>query len=84
MFYVVYLIDAKKFLTIPAHWLRNGLGVILEKFVDKGVNSNQKHLCYWSKYYDAVEKFGIGVSTEFPCRGDEACYNCFVLKFKGK
>lgn len=56
MFYVVYLTDAEVFLVIPCKWLRDGAGYVLEKFVDKGLNSNQKHLCYWSRHTDAVVK----------------------------
>lgn len=84
MFYVVYLVDAKKYLVIPCSWLRDGEGVILEKFVDYGLNSNQKHLCYWSRHDGVVADFGIDISTGFPCRQDEACYYCFVLKFRGE
>lgn len=89
-FYIVYLKKPQKYAVIPFNWLRDGNTKILEKFVNSGLNSNQTHLCYWSKQvsgvHDAshVPNFNANRSNEYPCRENEACYHCFVLKFKGK
>lgn len=83
MFYVVYLIDARVYLVIPINWLRDGSTRILEKFVDYGLNSNQKHICFWSPNIEAVASFNRGIRMEFPCEDEiGANYYCFVLKFK--
>lgn len=89
-YYIVYLIKPQKYAVIPFHWLRDGDSSILEKFVNNGLNSNQTHLCYYSRRVGAVQdaahvpNFNVNVSSQFPCNDDDACYRCFVLKFKGE
>lgn len=85
MFYVVYLIDARVYLVIPINWLRDGSARVLEKFVDYGLNPNQKHICFWSPNIEADASFNRGIQTEFPCEDQiDANYYCFVLKFKSE
>lgn len=89
-YYIVYLKGPKKYLVVPFYWIRDGDTTMLEKFVDRGLNSNQTHLCYWNEQVDAedyashVPDFGANISDDFPCQENAACYYCFVLKFKGK
>lgn len=82
-YYVLYLINPRVFVVVPYNWLRGGDSSILEKFVDKGLNSNQKHLCFYSREGEHVApNFHANIANEFPSREAEACYHCFVIKFK--
>lgn len=92
-YYVVYLKEAERYAALPYHWVLAGDSTILEKFVNKGLNSNQTHICYFSNEVDMedaaalrahIPNFRARVSYEFPCDEDEATYHCFVLKFKCK
>lgn len=85
MYYVVYLIHPRKYIVVPCHWVRDGETTVLEKFVDRGLNSNQKHLVFWSRERGHVQpNFSANIANEFPCRELEACFMCFILKYKCK
>lgn len=85
MYYVVFLVKPRKYIVIPHNWLRDGDNLIMEKFINQGLNSNQKHLCFWSEEgFDGAPNFNANVADEFPSGEQQACYICYVLKFKCK
>lgn len=90
MYYVVYLKEASRYAVLPCRWVKGGDSTILQKFVNKGLNSNQTHICYYSNEVDEEDyaalrahrpNFGARISNVYPCDEDEAIYHCFVLKF---
>lgn len=88
--YVVYLKVARMYAVIPYHWLRDGDTKVLEKFVNKGLNSNQTHICYYSTLVSAEESAAhppnhqANFPIDFPPIDEGGgLYYCFVLKFKG-
>lgn len=47
MFYLVYLIDLRKYVVVPSWWMKDS-ELLWEKFINRGLNTTQTHLCYWS------------------------------------
>lgn len=83
MFYVVYLIESKRNVILPVHWV-DGNQNQLEKFINYGVNNNQKHRCYFNNNRNLFDiqpnfdDFPVG-NSHFP---DEGCYIGKIVKFK--
>lgn len=48
MFYIVFLVEPKINVVIPKSWILD-VEDNWEKFVNKGLNSTQKFLCFWSE-----------------------------------
>lgn len=93
MFFVVYLVEPKKYAVIPCHWIHDDNDEIWDKFINNGLNSSQKYLCYWASEIDSAEyrgspndfyepNFEAPRSSVFPC--NEATYVCRIVKFRGK
>lgn len=80
MFYVAFLPKAKVHTVIPVTWVFDSEKVV-EKFIRKAINSNQKHLAYYSKKkFNGMPDgridpdFTVPEADVFPCDAEEACY----------
>lgn len=93
MYFVVYLIEARRHAVIPCYWIYDTKDEMWDKFVNSGLNSSQKYLCYWKSENDSVEyigapnefvepNFNVPRSTQFPV--DEATFYCQIIHFKGE
>lgn len=83
MYFVTYLEDVNGYVVIPKTWIKNE-NIIFEKFINqKGLNSDQTYLCYWTSNPEAVDEngepkiafapdFGAEIMYEFPCT--EGCF----------
>lgn len=90
MYFIVYIIKAQKYVVIPERWILN-VEDHFEKFLNYGVNSNQKFVCFWSNSPAARDENGIidldspadffaSRNSIFPADG---CYDCQIRKAKG-
>lgn len=78
MFFVVFLESESKYVVIPITWINNGTE-LWEKFVNKGVNSNQTHLCFYS--IENRQAFGVDgkiIQTFLPNFGEEKYQTTFA------
>lgn len=80
MFFIAYLVDVKKSIVVPAVWVYN-FEELIQKFIRKSINSNQKCLIYFSKKtVDGIPdgeidaNFTAPSSNIFPSIGEEACF----------
>lgn len=80
MFFIVYLLSPKFHIVIPVTWIFDYEKVV-QKFIRKAVNSNQKHLIFYSKKtlngipdgrIDA--NFSATKKDVFPFVGEQACF----------
>lgn len=84
-FCVVFFPAPKKNVVIPTHWIDADESHI-EKFMNYGVNRNQKYRCYYNENRELVDfrpkfdGFPIGNSV-FP---NEGCYIGKIVVFKRK
>lgn len=90
MYYVVYLLQPEQNVVIPINWVQD-IDKQWEKFVNYGLNSTQKYMCYWSNEKEAVDENGMPNSAfkanfhtgqsvnQFP---EPGCYIGRILKFK--
>lgn len=95
MYYVVYLIDFDLFIVVPIFWIREDTKM-LRKFVKKGMNNSQTHLCFYSRLEEAQvtvneenipdinlkPNFNIEMGGTFPC--DAGVFHCRVVSFYGE
>lgn len=92
MYFVVYLIEPKRYAVIPCYWIYDEDGELYNKFMNTGLNSSQKYLCYWSSANNSVEysgapddfepNFNAARSTLFPV--DEGTFPCRIAYFRGE
>lgn len=90
MFYIVFLVEPKINVVIPKTWIMD-IEENWEKFVNKGLNSTQKFLCFWSEEKHAQidgkpnqnfkPQFNNDVNHVFPSEG---CYLGKLVHFKSK
>lgn len=91
MWYIAYLLVAKKKIVIPMKWIK-GLEEHMEKFINRSINSSQEFLVYYSNNPDAVDEYGRPDETfdgKFCFEKDtvlfpgEGCYSARLVKAKG-
>lgn len=91
MFFVVHFRDAAINQVVPHKWIMN-ISEHLEKFINNGLNRNQKYTVYWTNAAgsidengvpksDFVPNFNVSRNTHFP---NEGLYLCNLLRFQGK
>lgn len=80
MFFIAYLVDVGSHVVIPVTWVYE-YEVLIQKFIRKSINSNQKCLVYYSKKtVDGIPdgsidaNFTAPTSTIFPITSEEACF----------
>lgn len=89
MYFVVYFVNAKKYLVIPKYWVFDH-GVALEKFINYSLNSNQKHMCYFANDVDQDSmlwhepNFDAPFVNEFPFHGEEGRFIGLMKRFFSK
>lgn len=92
MYFVVFLIEAKKIVVIPQTWI-HGISDQWKKFINNSINRNQQYLCYYSEETHAQNAQGhpngnfipdwstlITLNAVYP---DTGCYYVNLLEFKG-
>lgn len=92
MFFVVFLIEAKKTVVIPQTWV-HGIKNQWKKFLNNSINRNQQYLCYYSEETHAKDAQGhpnanfipnwpmlITLNAVYPATG---CYYANLLAYKG-
>lgn len=94
MYYIVYIrsrcLKHGSFTVIPEGWIRE-FDMQKEKFLNKGLNSNQLHVCFWTHSERARNENGVidqnfapnwdaGFDNIFP---GEGCYLCQIIVAKG-
>lgn len=93
MYFIVYLIEARKYAVIPCYWILDAADELWDKFVNPGLNSSQQYLCYWKSENHSTEYFGAPngffepnfntpLSSEFPV--NEGTFYCRIVHFKGE
>lgn len=93
MYFVVFLCEPQRYAVIPCHWVRDDNDEIWDRFINRGLNSSQNYLCYWSSENNSEQYLGAPsgfmrpnftapINIQFPC--DEATYICRIVKFRGK
>lgn len=91
MFFVVYFIDPQVNVVVPLEWIHN-YEIQWEKFVNSGLNSNQKHRVFYSENADAYTSDhvpeplynGRYFATDAITFPDEGWYTGKLLKFYRK
>lgn len=83
-FVVVFLREERVNVIIPINWIDADAAQI-EKFLNYGVNRNQRYRCYYNEndnfdFHPNFDNFPIG-NAVYP---DEGCYIGHLLKFKRK
>lgn len=91
MYFIVYLVEPKVHVVIPTYWIFGAHDKLWDKFVNSGVNSSQKYLCYWLSENNSIEFLGAPNDRQpdftakrvshFPC--SEGTYVCRIVKFRG-
>lgn len=87
MYFVCYVVLARQNVILPVHWL-NDHNLLMVKYINQRLNSNQKVLAYYSQNeFNEIEcgrspkdfqpKFGLSMNVTFP---DDGCY--YVLPKK--
>lgn len=99
MYFIVFVQQIERNLVVPYAWVRGinlGTDQIIETFVNVGVNSNRRHLVYWTDQDDAFNSDGIPLSDFIPSlipnqRGaiasifpNEGWYYCYIRRFRCK
>lgn len=90
MYFVVFLNEPKINVVIPCTWIQGPTEHLWDKFVNRGLNHCQVHLCYWASE-NSIDYFGYpGVAvapdftvpraTAFPCH--EGTYTCHIVHFR--
>lgn len=90
MYYVVYIVRHGNFAVIPENWILE-FEPQKEKFLNKGLNSNQNHVCFWTDSVRARNANGViqldfepnwnaGFNRTFPAEG---LYVCKIIKAEG-
>lgn len=85
MYFVVYFIEANKYLVIPKRWVFDHK-IALQKFVNYSLNSNQIHMCYFANDVDKnhliqhVPNFEAPFVHEFPFGGEEGRFKAFMKR----
>lgn len=91
MFYVCYIVKARKYAVFPANWLKDHKNQ-LKKFINSGLNSNQSLLAYYSQtqseeiesgrsVLECPPDFELNTNVDFPADG---CYMVIPKKCFGK
>lgn len=92
-FFAVRLIESNQFIAIPEEWIRDLNPIVFEKFANKGLNTDQPHVCYFSNQESAktangepnpsfVPNFNASRSVEYPCA--DGTFYCQILKYTRK
>lgn len=85
MFFIVYFIGAGKHVIIPIHWVNNYKA---EKSMKYAINSNQKHLCYYTPIDDIeVQKNrqpNFQLQVERTTENGECCFHGMIVNFHSK
>lgn len=89
MYFIVYLINEKKCVTVPHTWIQD-MHEYIENFVNNGLNK-KKFLTFYTDNSAAFEgtlprashspNLGASLNASFP---KEGWYRCYVRKFKCK
>lgn len=90
MFYIAHLLDAQVHIVIPVTWVYN-CDKVVEKFMRKAVNSNQKHFIYYNKKtFNGIPdgridpNFTAPKKDVFPFIGEEACFIAQIVNYYSK
>lgn len=90
MFFIAFLIEAETHVVIPVTWVY-GYEVLIQKFIQKAINCNQKCLIYYSKktFHGAPDgridaNFTAPTSIVFPMTSDEACFIAKITHYYSK
>lgn len=91
MYFVVFLLDIKKNITVPHTWIRN-INCHLESFINNGLNCNRNFYTFWTDDDEAFDNNGLP-REEYPVNNEasersiypnEGWYQCRMKKFRSK
>lgn len=93
-YFVVYFIEAEKYLVIPKHWIFQH-EIALQKFINYSLNSNQIFMCYYAqnvgkdRLSQHAPNFQAPYVHGFPFNGGEGRFRgnmrrCFCKYFLSK
>lgn len=90
MYLIVYIRNLKKNLIVPISWVKD-VDEHLEKFINNGLNTGQRFLCFYTPNTDAYEENGAPKSDYTVCfdlpliqdLDEEGCFVVNLKKFKG-
>lgn len=87
MYFVVFIRGAREHCIVPSTWIKE-IDSNWEKFVNKGVNTNQLFTIFYSDVRDAVDgqgkpnpEYAPIFSVELKIFPEEGCYSANILKF---
>lgn len=92
MYFAVFLLEVKKLVVLPPHWIKDG-DKVWEKFVNHGgVHTNQKYLCYYQRKdgefneddgadFAFAPDFSTTLATRYPSAARAACYYCKIVRY---
>lgn len=90
MFFIAFLVEPKIHVVLPVTWVYD-YEKIIQKFIRKSINSNQKCLIYYSKKtVGGIPDGGIDAnftaptSEIFPIHGEEACFIAHMTHYYSK
>lgn len=80
MFFVVFILSAKKNVIVPHSWIHN-IDLIFESLVNNGMNRNQKFKSFWSNEQEAMNADGIPLASYMPIRFESNAMRRRVFPF---
>lgn len=90
MFFIAYLVKPETHVVVPVTWVYN-YEEIIQKFIRKSINSNQKCLIFYSKKnIDGIPdgsidgNFTAPISLVFPIADEEACFIAKITHYYSK
>lgn len=90
MFFIAYLSEPGTHIVLPVTWVYD-YEELIQKFIRKSINSNQKCLVYFSKKTiggipngELDANFTAPTSTTFPIVGEEACFIAKITHYYSK
>lgn len=90
MYFVVFIHVSKEYHIIPSTWV-DEINTNWQKFVNNGLNSNQKYTFFYSERQDALNDKGEpnidyvpNFTREIRLFPEEGCYYGNIVKYFGK
>lgn len=97
MYFVVYILQAKKNVVVPYSWIK-GIDSVIENFINNGVKPTYRFQVFWTDSRDAFDREDLAedLGEDVPSTNyapninasttstfpHEGWYTCFIKKFK--
>lgn len=87
MYFIVYVVGAREHVIIPVHWVNN-YKAVFEKSIKYALNSNQKHLCFYTPTADinvgAKHKPNFHLPVGCAIVNGDCCFHGMIVNFFSK